>query len=166
MSISSSKIITSGEFDGQLSIVEGEIDDNANSKDSVAIDEEILSNCGTIEICIEENESIRNKKRSKPQSESIMDKNHKLSNSLLPVCSEKNTRSFDIEARRMKASTLLKLKISRTMTLLHEQMEIAETIEHTRHDLFELDEFIEALGAISSREHSVASNFKSRIENI
>ena len=79
---------------------------------------------------------------------------------------ETTTENYEIKMKRMKVSTLLKLKISRIISLLHEQMEIAETIEHHRPDLIELDRFIEALGGISSREHSVASNFKSRIENV
>ena len=73
--------------------------------------------------------------------------------------------SNDIRVKTTTINTLLKLKISRLLSLLHEQMEIADTMEHSELSMFELDGFIEALRGISTREYSMVSNFKTRVEN-
>ena len=73
----------------------------------------------------------------------------------------------DSEMKVTKISSLLKLKISRTMSILCEQLEIAENLENmTAFNSESLNELVEELLTTTAQEATVNSTFENRMRSL
>ena len=162
--------VISRRSDENLTIMKEEADENTTFKDLASFSNRLISNSGSKNSAVEDmNPRVNTKdgiKSAESKSKSVVGRYETIVKSSPPSNSDTNTDNNGVKEKTLKVSTLLKLKISRIMNLLHEQMEIAEAMENESFEMIELDGFIEELGGISSQEFSVASNFKNRILNM